>query len=86
MQLSEWESICEVRGFQGMPSITIKPKKHSLHARHFVTEHGTGKMLFNIAKVRREMAGGWKGNGAYLRDRGEGEEGRQEGSARQLIL
>jgi len=49
--LGEWESICEISGFHGMPSLKITPKKLSRHGRQLVTDSASGTLLFNIGKV-----------------------------------
>lgn len=45
----EWESICDVTGYHGMPSLHIRPKAMSFHGRQFV-KLGSAVAL-NVGKV-----------------------------------
>jgi hypothetical protein len=52
MQMGEWESVCTVSGYQGMPSLKIRPKSISRHGRQFVYDAYSRQVVFNIGKVR----------------------------------
>lgn len=49
-KLGEWDSLCGVAGYNGMPSLKVRPKTISRHGRQFVYEEYTGTLLFNIGK------------------------------------
>lgn len=51
--LGEWESICHVTGYHGMPSFKVKPKTFSIHGRQLIMDHGGQQTFFNIAKQSR---------------------------------
>lgn len=51
--LGEWESICHVTGYHGMPSFKVKPKTFSAHGRQFIMDSHGEKTFFNIAKQSR---------------------------------
>jgi hypothetical protein len=50
-QIGEWESVCMVTGYGGMPSLKIRPKSVSRHGRQNVYMAGSKQILFNIRKV-----------------------------------
>lgn len=52
LQMGEWESMCTVSGYAGMPSLKIRPKGVSRHGRQYANEAGSRRVLFNIGKVR----------------------------------
>ena len=49
--MGEWESLCTVSGYNGMPGLKIRPKALSRHGRQYVYD-ATGRLLFNIGKAR----------------------------------
>lgn len=51
--LGEWESICHVTGYHGMPSFKVKPKTFSVHGRQYVMDPRGEQTFFNIAKQSR---------------------------------
>jgi hypothetical protein len=51
--LGEWESICHVTGYHGMPSFKVKPKTFSVHGRQYVMDPRGERSYFNIAKQSR---------------------------------
>lgn len=53
MQMGEWESVCTVSGYQGMPSLKIRPKAISRHGRQFVYDAYSKQVVFNIGKVTK---------------------------------
>lgn len=50
--------MCTVSGYQGMPSLKIRPKSLSRHGRQYVYEAGSKRVLFNIGKVCRGLSRG----------------------------
>lgn len=56
LQVGEWDSVCTVSGYGGMPSLKIRPKALSRHGRQYVYEAGSKKVLFNIGKVSKWQA------------------------------
>lgn len=50
--LGEWDSICHVTGYRGMPSFKVRPKTMSMHGRQFIID-SQGTTHFNIAKQSR---------------------------------
>jgi hypothetical protein len=51
--LGEWDSICHVTGYHGMPSFKVKPKMLSAHGRQYVMDLRGEQAFFNIAKQSR---------------------------------
>lgn len=51
--MGEWESLCEVTGWNGMPGLKIRPKALSRHGRQYVYKGWERQSpVFNIGKVR----------------------------------
>lgn len=54
--LGEWESVCTVTGYNGMPSLKIRPKGISRHGRQNVYDGSGQRHLFNIGKESKLKA------------------------------
>lgn len=39
-QLGEWESVCQLSGYAGMPPLKIRPKTMSMHGRQYIQVRG----------------------------------------------
>lgn len=48
--LGEWESVCNISGWQGMPHLRVRPKGMSAHGRQNVQDASGQRTLFNIGK------------------------------------
>ena len=49
----EWDSICYIGGYNGMPNLKVRPKLFSLHGRQYIRD-ASGKITFcNIAQQSR---------------------------------
>jgi hypothetical protein len=48
--MGEWDSLSTVAGYNGMPTLKIRPKAVSRHGRQWVYDWGR-TLLFNIGKV-----------------------------------
>ncbi|KIZ03225.1 hypothetical protein MNEG_4734 [Monoraphidium neglectum] len=48
-KMGEWESACNVTGYNGMTSLKIRPKAISRHGRQWVYD-SSGALIFNIGK------------------------------------
>ncbi|OAE28308.1 hypothetical protein AXG93_2507s1200 [Marchantia polymorpha subsp. ruderalis] len=51
--LGEWESVCHVTGYRGMPSFKVRPKTFSVHGRQYIQDNRGEHTFFNIAKQSR---------------------------------
>ncbi|KAL3698597.1 hypothetical protein R1sor_012673 [Riccia sorocarpa] len=51
--LGEWESVCHVTGYHGMPSFKVRPKTMSIHGRQYIQDPKGEHTYFNIAKQSR---------------------------------
>ncbi len=49
--MGEWDSICTVSGYGGMPSLKIRPKALSRHGRQYVYDAASRQVRFKIGKV-----------------------------------
>ncbi|KAG2494889.1 hypothetical protein HYH03_007127 [Edaphochlamys debaryana] len=52
-KLGEWESICHVSGYRGMPAIKIRPKTASMHGRQYVQDNSGNQTFCNVGKESR---------------------------------
>lgn len=48
-RMGEWESLCHVSGYNGMPGLRVRPKNLSRHGRQYVSD-GAKRVLFNVGK------------------------------------
>eukprot|EP00882_Tetradesmus_deserticola_P012376 GHRQ01013116.1.p1 GENE.GHRQ01013116.1~~GHRQ01013116.1.p1 ORF type:complete len:196 (+),score=40.70 GHRQ01013116.1:63-590(+) len=69
--LGEWESVCTVTGYSGMPSLRIRPKNMSRHGRQNVYDYSGQRHFFNIGKESKLKAMALRSN---LAVRGPGDD------------
>eukprot|EP00899_Mesostigma_viride_P003156 jgi/Mesvir1/12841/Mv05873-RA.1 len=53
--MGEWESLCQVSGYHGMPSFAVRPKSVSMHGRQYIQQRSSGQhtTFFNVCKQSR---------------------------------
>lgn len=49
----EWESICYIGGYNGMPDLKVRPKGFSVHGRQYILDASGERTLFSVAKLSR---------------------------------
>jgi hypothetical protein len=51
--LGDWESICYISGYHGMPDLKVRPKGLSIHGRQRILDASGDTTICNIAKLSR---------------------------------
>jgi hypothetical protein len=49
----EWESICYIAGYQGMPDLKVRPKAVSMHGRQRILDASGDTTICTVAKLSR---------------------------------
>lgn len=52
-KIGEWESMCQVSGYCGMPTLKLRPKSMSMHGRQYVQDARGNQTYCNIGKESR---------------------------------
>lgn len=51
--VGEWESVCYISGYDGMPQLKVRPAAWSLHGRQYIYDCNGERSYCNIASVSR---------------------------------
>lgn len=52
-QIGEWESVCHITGYCGMPNMKIRPKTLSRHGRQYAQDPSGNMTFFSLGKESR---------------------------------
>ncbi|KAG2436946.1 hypothetical protein HXX76_006463 [Chlamydomonas incerta] len=70
-KLGEWESVCQISGYCGMPPLKIRPKTMSTHGRQYIQDPSGQQTFANVGKESRLKSMSIRHNLAVRRGNGK---------------